>query len=536
MRDRERFTLSLVFLTLLVFVGISSAGFATETSRLGDKSHLAAIPAADSDYCSYFGGSAQEDATKVTFDNDGNTILIGQTQSTDLPITEDAFQSSFGGGEWDAFVAKFSEAGELLWASYLGGNGYEHVTAVNVDTDNNIVLAGTTQSSNFQTTAGVYQTGHGGAGDGFVMKLSPSGEVLFTTLLGGSGEDWIYGMEFDAEGNYLFGGFTSTSGLATVGAHKSTLEGIDAFAARLSSDGTALEMFTYIGGASADRGWTMTVDSEYNYLISGVTTSSDLDVSSNAYQEAYGGSTDGYIAYVANNGSAMMYLTYFGGSEEDMGLGVDFDSDGNLILAGPTESDDLDVVNAMQSTYAGGNADNFVAKFTPNGEAIFVTYIGGNSTDRTWDARVTPDDTIVIVGRSLSLDYPTINGLQLEKSGNYDAIATELSSDGQTILRSSFLGGASEDIGEGIEIDSDGSVVITGRSSSTDLLTTSGAYQETSGGGRDVFVCHTIFDAVETTPTSTTEPPPADLDPIPTAIIIAIVVVVVAIVIGMKKR
>ncbi len=522
---------------ILVFVLLlGTSCCATNLTPIAERANF--VIAADSDYCTLLGGSAQEDATKIIFDNEGNVILIGQTQSIDFPATSGALQELFMGGDWDAIVAKFSESGNLLWATYLGGSGYEHVTSVNIDADNNILLSGTTGSYNFHITEDAYQSTIAGSFDGFITKLAPNGTLLYSSFIGGTGEDWIYGMEQDEEGNYLFGGWTSSTGLATTGAYKETNSGIDAFIGRLSSDGSDLEMFSYIGGSGSDRGWAMTVDTEYNYVLSGVTESSDLPVSENAYQADYGGAVDTYLAVIAYNGSTMLHLTYVGGSDEDMGL-VDVDSNGNYILAGPTKSEDLVMVNALQDEYAGGLYDSFIAKFAPTGDIEFISYLGGNRTDRTWDVRVTPDDTLVLVGRTNSDDYPTSNARQLTRAGDFDAFATEISEDGSEILRSGLVGGTNEDIGEGIAIDTDGSIVISGRASSTNFPTTDGAYQEVYAGGRDIFVCHNIFDIQTSSGTDTTltdNTPPADIDIIPILILISVSLAVVMIVfVKMRK-
>ncbi|MFW9921085.1 MAG: hypothetical protein ACFFED_15900 [Candidatus Thorarchaeota archaeon] len=523
----------------LVFLLVLGSYPVAQVFSLGISHNATFLPAADSDYCTLIGGDAQEDATKITFDNSGSVILIGQTQSSDFPATDGALQEIFGGGDWDAFVAKFSESGDLLWATYLGGSGYEHVTSVNCDAANNILLSGTTGSPNFHISEDAYQSTIAGSFDGFITKLAPNGTLLYSSFIGGTGEDWIYGIEQDAEGNYLFGGWTTSGGLATTGAYKETISNADIFAGRLSSDGRDIEMFSYLGGSSPDRGWAMTVDAEYNYVLSGITESSDLPTTSNAFQSEYGGSVDSYLAVLAYNGSTLLYLTYVGGSDEDMGL-VDVDSNGNYLLAGPTKSDDISVVNAFQDEYAGGLYDSYVAKFAPNGEVVFLSYLGGNRTDRTWDVRATPDDTIVMVGRTNSDDFPTMNARQLTRAGDYDAYATEISEDGSEILRSGLVGGSNEDIGEGIAIDTDGSIVISGRASSANFPTTDGAYQEDYAGGRDVFVCHNIFDVQTTSGTDTTptenQPPLDGIDILPVLIVISIsLAVIVIIVLKLRK-
>ncbi len=491
-----------------------------------------------SEYCSLFGGSSQEDATKAAYDHSGNTILIGQTGSNDLPVTDGAMQPVFMGGEWDAFVAKFNISGGLLWATYLGGSGYEHVNSVNIDPENKILLAGTTGSANFPITESAYQSTFQGAKDGFVTKLSPDGVLLYSTYFGGSGEDWIYGLELDNLGNVLFSGWTTSGGLGTYGAHRLDNSGADAFVARLSADGSSLQMFSYVGGSGTDRAWSMTVDGECNYVISGVTESPDLDVSENAFQKSYGGSVDAYLAVVAHNGSKLLYMTYVGGSGEDMGLGVDVDSEGNYILAGPTGSADLNTHSALQPEYGGGASDSYVAEFNSLGVVNFLTFIGGSRTDRTWDARVTPQNTIELVGRTSSEDYPTLNASYLELAGNYDAFATEISADGQRILRSGLIGGANEDIGEGIAIDSDGNIVITGRTLSDNLPVSGNAFQKTREGSTDVFICHTIFEMFHSQSTSTPidEVDEIDVRPALIALTAAAAITVVLIILRTRRK
>jgi hypothetical protein len=492
-------------------------------------------PATTSNYCTLLGGTSGEDATKASFDNEGNTILIGQTHSDDFPVTDNAIQSSYGGGDWDAFVAKFSPSGELLYATYLGGNSYEHITSVNVDSENNIIVAGVTFSSGFPTTSDAFQPSSAGAGDGFITKIAPNGTLLYSTFFGGTGEDWIYGMEFDASGNYMFGGHTRSTGLGTAGAFQTTLRGgADVFIARLSADGTTKQMFSYVGGTGIEYGWTMTTDSSYNYIISGITSSTNYPVTPNAFQSSPTAHGDAILSKLSYNGSLLLYSTLVGGNDEDLGLGIDVDSAGCILLTGYTESDNLVVENAMQSSFGGGSADIYLAKFNSTGFLQFLTYLGGNETDYAWDLRVNPDDEIVIVGRTSSSNYPAHDCLNDTFSGAFDAVATMVSSDGQTIIASSFIGGFGVDIGEGIAIDAEGNVVITGRTASANFPVTAGAYQDENAGSTDVFVCHTAFGLTATT-TTTTNNGFIDLTFVIFAAIVAIGIVMVVIII-VKRR
>lgn len=461
------------------------------------------MSSASSDYTTYLGGSMGEDATKVAFDNEGNSLLIGQTPSEDFPITGNAFQSEYGGGNWDGFIAKFSPSGELLFSSYLGGSGYEHVTTVIADSENNIVLAGTTGSANFPITPDALDSSFGGLTDGFIMKIAPNGTLLYSTFFGGSGNDWIYGMAFDVSGNYMFSGYTDSSGLGTSGVYQQNqVGGSDAFVARISADGSTKQMFSYVGGSNTDRGYMMKIDSSHNYVFTGITISQDYPTTLDAFQSQVTSGGDAILTKISYDGSTLMYSTLLGGNDDDLGLSIAVDSNDNMIITGYTESDNLSVYNALQPTYAGDPADIYIAKFNETGSLLFLTYLGGDGTDYAWEVATDPDDNIVIAGRSSSSDYPAHDGLNDTLSGSFDAVATKITPDGQTIIVSSYIGGSMFDIGEGLAIDSEGNVVVSGRTASLDFPVTSGAYQEENAGTYDVFICHTAFNPPATTTTS----------------------------------
>lgn len=458
-----------------------------------------------STYSTFFGGTEGEDATNVAFDNEGNTILIGQTPSNDFPTTTDALQAEYGGGDWDGFVAKFNHAGDLLYSSYLGGWGYEHVTSVNTDSGNNILLAGTTGSSNFPTTPDALDSTFGGLTDGFLMKIAPNGTLLYSTFFGGTGNDWIYGIELDALGNYMFSGWTDSTDLGTAGSlHPNPIGGTDGFVARVSSNGATLQMFSYLGGTGNDRIYNMDIDSEYNYVLGGITASSNYQITGSAYQSSPTADGDAVLTKINHDGNDLLYSTYLGGNDEDLGITVAIDSTDSMILSGYTQSHNLDVFNAQQATFGGGVADIFVAKFNGTGSLQFLTYLGGTGTDYCWDIVTDPSDNIFLGGRTSSSNYPVHDGLNDTYSGSYDAVATKYAPDGQTILASSFVGGSGSDIGEGIAVDSDGDVVLSGRTFSEDFPITAGAYQEEIAGSSDVFVCHIAFGLPATTTTNTT--------------------------------
>ena len=462
-------------------------------------------PAASS-YSTFLGGSESEDATKISFDSEGNVIVIGQTESEDFPTTTDPIQASYGGGDWDGFVTKFDASGNLVFSTFLGGSNYEHATWVSTDNYDNIVVTGTTQSTDFPVTEDALQSSNAGANDGFIVKISPTGELIYSSYFGESNTEWIYGMTFDDDNNYMFSGFTLSDGLATSGVYQEERAGSsDCFVARLSEDGQTLQMFTYYGGFKDDRAWTLDVDSSYNYYITGVTFSDDLPVTDDAFQSEPSDLSSFYIAVLDYNGLTLNYSTYFGASDEEYALGIGIDSHGGIIVTGETRSEDFPTTEGAYHRTPEGKTDVFVLRISEDRELDFCTRIAGNATDRVWDCRVDPDDNVILVGRVSSQDFPTVNAPQPTKAGQADAFVLRLSGDGSSLLDSTFVGGDGTDYGEGLDLDTQGNIVISGTTSSDNFPVTSGAYQEERAGSRDVFISHIAFvPETETTITSNT--------------------------------
>ena len=156
-------------------------------------------------YATYLGGGDNDTANALAVDGAGNVWVAGHTRSSNFPVTADAWQKK-GGGGYDAFVAKFSPSGALQYATYLGGKGHDRVHALAVDGSGNVWVAGGTESENFPVTADAWKESHGGIKDAFVAKFSPSGELLYATYLGGGGNDEAHALAVDGSGNVWVAG------------------------------------------------------------------------------------------------------------------------------------------------------------------------------------------------------------------------------------------------------------------------------------------------------------------------------------------
>src|SRR5439155_778710 len=179
-----------------------------------------------------------------------NAYVTGFTDSSIFPTTAGAFQTTLG-GNCDAFVAKLSATGAaLVYSTYLGGGGIDEGFGIAAAAAGNAYVTGFTNSSNFPTTAGAFQTTLGGNFDAFVAKLSATGAaLLYSTYLGGAGTDEGFGIAAAAAGNAYVTGFTNSSNFATtVGAFQPTSGGgPDAFVTKLNANGAALVYSTFLG-------------------------------------------------------------------------------------------------------------------------------------------------------------------------------------------------------------------------------------------------------------------------------------------------
>jgi hypothetical protein len=317
-------------------------------------------------YATYLGGSGYDSGSSIAVDSFGNAYVTGYTNSTNFP-TANALQPAYGGGIYDAFVAKLNAAGSaLVYSTYLGGSVEDRGQGIAVDSSGNAYVTGCTNSTNFPT-ASPLQANSGGGRDAFVAKLNAVGSALvYSTYLGGSGDDRGNGIAADSSGNaYVTGGITSAN-FPTAGPLQATNGGgvgWDAFVSKLNAAGSALVYSTYLGGDGEDSGDGIAVDSSGNAHVTGYTYSSNFPTAS-PLQATLSGVSDAFVAKLNAAGSALVYSTYLGGSGYDNGYGIAVDSSGNVYVMGSTSSTDFPTVGPVQAS--GGS---FVAKIAEQGPA-----------------------------------------------------------------------------------------------------------------------------------------------------------------------
>jgi hypothetical protein len=265
----------------------------------------------------------------------------------------------------------------------------------------------------------------------------------------------------------------------------------------LTIDPVVLTYSTYLGGTGAEQGYGIAVDSAGSAYVGGWTDSTNFPATTGAWDESENGDADAFVAKLAPDGRSLIYATYLGGTDQDLGTGIAIDSLGSAYLTGRTLGSDFPVTTgAAQDTAPGGSADAFVTKLTPNGAGLaYSTYLGGGDQDNGEAIAVDSAGAAYVTGFADSSDFPTeptVGAYDTTLGGTRDNFVTKVAPDGKSFPYSTYLGG-SVDEGTctcGIAVDSAGSAYVTGTTESTDFPTepTVGAYDTTLGGTRDAYV------------------------------------------------
>jgi hypothetical protein len=374
----------------------------------------------------------------------------------------------------------------LSFSSYLGGSDSDFGFGIAVDSAGNAYVTGSTKSTNFPTANPLQAVLGGGTvyGDAFVAKLNPAGTALiYSTYLGGNGEEDGYGIAADSAGNAYVTGSTSSTNFPTVSPVQAVFGGsYDAFVAKLNPAGSALVYSTYLGGSAESFGSAVAVDFSGNAYVTGYTYSTDFPIA-NPLQAVLNGPNDAYIAKLNPAGSALVYSTYLGGGGFEIGYAIAVDSAGNAYVTGSTTSIDFPTASPLQAVYGGGEFDAFVAKLNAAGSAlVYSTYLGGTSADVALGIGVDSSGNAYVTGGTTSTDLPTANPLQAAAAGEFDAFVSKLNPSGSALVYSTYLGGSSRDVGNGIAVDSTGSAYVIGYTRSTDFPTAD-PLQTFSGSG-----------------------------------------------------
>lgn len=458
-------------------------------------------------YSSYIGGSGFDSIFAVATDSSNNIYLAGSTTSTDFPITTGAYQKQNLGSDLfpTCFVTKMNATeSALIFSTYLGGNSGDSAEAIAIDKDLDVYVTGYTGSADFPITKEAFQKDnlesiHGNE-CAFATKLNPEGSALvYSTLLGGSDApqrgDIGRGIVVDSSGDAYVAGFAySTDFPTTAGAFQTTNKetsnaGSNAFLVKVNPTGSGLVYGTFFGGSNGPSGdgdfaEHVAIDADENAYITGLSYSSNLPVTSGAFQkvnEAF--ANKNYSAFVTkfnSTGKSLLFSTYFGGSFDTVAYGIVLDSSEDPVIAGDTTSPDIPVSDTafmigdpeLANVFGNGVAApsaGFVAKLNSTGSAlVYSTYLGGSGQGDDINAlALTGADEPVVVGQTQSPDFPTTStGCDTAPIIGLSAFVTELNATGTGLVYSTFLGTATNGLAyngcKGVSVNVAGNIVVGG--------------------------------------------------------------------------
>ncbi|NWG92284.1 MAG: hypothetical protein HXY21_07210 [Parvularculaceae bacterium] len=384
-----------------------------------------------------------------------------------------------------------------------------------VDAAGNVYLTGGAFSSQFPTTPGAYDTtfatggaslGADGPSDVFVMKFTPQGQLIWSTLLGGPNYDRAYAVELAADGGVIVAGRAGDQFPTTPGAVQTAFSGDtqplypyglqDGFIAKISADGAALLWSTYIGDSSFSFVRDIDLDAQDRIHFVSVMRANSPFVTPNAFQRLVRGPVDLVYARLNSTASVLEYGTYFGGAERtgakrgNPSIRVTPNNDAYVLTlenstGAPTSA------NAIQPANAGLH-DLLIAKFNAQGQLVFGTYLGGSSDEliETHNLDVDAQGRAIVTAITKSGNYPTTAGAFQTAFGGgvWDGVVSVVSADGTMLAGSTYFGGSGDEDFQGVVAADDGRAFIAGGSTSPNLPTTPDAFQRTFAGVEDAII------------------------------------------------
>jgi hypothetical protein len=376
-------------------------------------------------YSTYVGGSGSDNMlaqASLAVTASGELIATGYTSSRDFPLVNATQSEAPAPSSAFAFTFKLNAAGNgFVYSTYLGANAWRAVGwGVATDAAGDTYIAGEVDGPGLATTARVYQSTYGGGwSDGFVIKLGPRGALLYSTLMGGAGEDQAEAIAVDLQGNAYIAGNSGSSSFpnSPPGARTTGAGGLDTFVAKLSPDASRVDWLTFLGTTGSRHPTELVRDTASGKLyVAGSTTSTDLPTTAGVIQPASRGPAQGFIASVNPDGMSFGFVTYLGGGKEDSIQGLALTPFG-LVVAGWTTSVGFPVANAIQPAFAGLTTSlyastNSGASWTPAdaGLPASVAAISPDPSNASTMLAASGDYSSSIMGSAGSAWFRTANG------------------------------------------------------------------------------------------------------------------------------
>lgn len=393
-------------------------------------------------YSTYVGGDYVDTGYDLEVDGSGNVIVVGNSGSKDFPVTEGCFDDSNDAGQYDIVVFKLNASGTgLLYSTYIGGSGSDWVRGIDIDPDNNVYITGETKSNDFPTTEGCFDDSYNGGWDAFVLCLN--------------------------------------------------------------SNGTELLFSTYLGSPDEDRARSIALDGDGNIFVTGMTTSEDFPISNPTYDPTLNGSSDVFVVWFEPGAMNLLFSTYLGGSDTDGKVDQKIVITEELIIvSGDTWSTDFPVSDDAFQYESHGESDAFLSVFRKSNfsqdSIIYSTFLGGSGTERVRAMEPVGDDHIIIAGdtdsgrSNVSSFQFTSKHLEADPgmppATNQDIFIAGIDLAIPSLSSLTRFGGRLTDTIRDLTIDPSGNVVFAGYTESSDLPMLNGSLDPTHDGSWDGFV------------------------------------------------
>ncbi|HLV87833.1 MAG TPA: SBBP repeat-containing protein [Candidatus Sulfotelmatobacter sp.] len=467
-------------------------------------------------YSTYIGGSGDDEARGITVDSAGNAYVVGFTDSVDFPLTTAG--SFAAGEPHVFVSKLNPAGSSLIYTDYIGGNNQDFGYALTLDQNANVWITGSTSSSNFPVVHAYNPTYPGSSNLFLAKISPSGSSLLYSTYLGGDGADVPASVHLDGSGNILIAGSTSSTNFPTVNAYQSAaspnqggLYGNYGFLTKFTPDGSALAFSTYLGGSSnvpdncgGTPCWTepstnvngMALDASGNAYVAGITNTYDFPATAGAYLTSNSTQDNSFVGFVTKFTSSgnIGYSSYF---YESSGLltnvtALAVDQSGSAYLSGQAYSDGtFPVTNSNicdPATMQFACSLGFVTKFDPTGATLsYSTFLGPNNWATPSSITLDANDDAFVAADTTNGTYSMVNGLEPYSSGS-DVLLVELDPTGTIQLWSTYLGGSVDESHAAITLDSTGNIYVTGITTSSDFPVSANAFQGSFAGNTDVFV------------------------------------------------
>lgn len=449
-------------------------------------------------YSTFIGGGGIDEGADIAIDSEGNTYVVGITESGDYPTTAGVYINSLG-GYIDACITKLNSYGSnIVFSTFLGGGNLDGGSSIVIDANKNIFVTGFTKSTNFPSTGNAFQQSIASKDteDVFVAKLNSDGsDLVYSTFIGGTKLDIANSIDIDFNGNAYVTGYTISPNFPTTANafDPNYHRGPDVFVAKLNSDGSDLIYSTFLGGEYADIGSSISVDSKGYAYVAGTTLSMDFPTTSGAFNTNHNGNSMNFVTKLNQDGSGLLYSTFLGGNNPDGRVSIAVDSSNNAYVCGTTTSVYYPTTEGAYDRNKEGFSEIFVTKLNSKGsDLVYSTFIGGKDMEFGWGIAIDKRGNAYITGSvwfTDTLDFPiTECSYKSSYGGVFDAFVAVLNSTGSDLLYSTFIGGLGNEYSLAIATDSVGNAYLTGDAWSPDFPISGGAFDTTYNGNYDAFI------------------------------------------------